>query len=154
YRMMCELLDVRAVSYPLDEAAGFLPDPDLIASLIGPRTRALLFNSPSNPLGVVHGPALTTRLLDLCEERGLWAISDECYDELVYDGEHVSAGRLASEAQRNLLIPVFSFSKVHAMTGWRVGYAVLPPAIAPTVVAAQEPLVSCVNTPAQHAALA
>lgn len=154
YRMMCDLLGVRAVGYPLEESRGFLPDPEQIDSLVGPRTRALLLNSPSNPLGVVHDPTLTTKLLELCHERGLWVISDECYDELVYEGEHVSAAAVASADQRDLVISIFSFSKVHAMTGWRVGYGVLPPAIAPTVVAAQEPLISCVNTPAQHAALA
>jgi aspartate aminotransferase len=154
YRMMCHLLGVEARAYAMDPARGYLPDPDEIASLIGPRTRALVLNSPSNPLGRVTPPELTERLLAVAERNDLWVISDECYDELAFDAKVTASRLLCSPAQAARTISLYSLSKVHAMTGWRVGYAVVPPAVAPHVANVQEPLVSCVNTPAQHAAIA
>jgi aspartate/methionine/tyrosine aminotransferase len=74
------------------------------------------------------------------------------YDEVVFDGAFVSAGSLAEPGDR--LVSVYSFSKVYAMTGWRVGYLVAPPDLARILTGMQEPIVSCVNTPAQMAALA
>jgi aspartate/methionine/tyrosine aminotransferase len=79
-------------------------------------------------------------------------VSDEVYDEVVFDGGFVSAGSSADPADR--LVSVYSFSKVYAMTGWRVGYLVAPPDLARLLTGMQEPIVSCVNTPAQMAALA
>jgi aspartate aminotransferase len=154
YRMMCELLGVTPDYYPLHERHGYTPDPQDLEARIGQRTRVLIVNNPSNPLGSVHDPDTTLAVLELAARRGVWLISDECYDELSFDGGFRSAGALATADQQRRLVSLFSFSKVHAMTGWRVGYAALPPALATVVQSAQEPLVSCVNAPAQHAALA
>src|SRR4028119_1603384 len=91
-------------------------------------------------------------LLDFARRRGLWFISDEVYDEVVFDDVFVSAGSVADPSDR--LVSVYSFSKVYAMTGWRVGYLVAPPDLTRILTGMQEPIVSCVNTPAQMAALA
>jgi aspartate aminotransferase len=91
-------------------------------------------------------------LLTFARCRGLWLISDEVYDEVVFDDVFVSAGSVAERGNR--LVSIYSFSKVYAMTGWRVGYLVAPPDLARILTGMQEPIISCVNTPAQMAALA
>jgi aspartate aminotransferase len=91
-------------------------------------------------------------LLAFARERGLWFVSDEVYDEVVFDDAFVSAGSVAEKGDR--LVSIYSFSKVYAMTGWRVGYLVAPPDLAKILTGMQEPIISCVNTPAQMAALA
>ena len=95
---------------------------------------------------------LVERLLAFARRRGLWFIYDEVYDEVVFDDVFVSAGSVADPGDR--LVSIYSFSKVYAMTGWRVGYLVAPPDLAKLLTGMQEPLISCVNTPAQMAALA
>ena len=115
------------------------------------RTRALLLNSPSNPLGVVLDSADLVALLDVAARYDLWVLSDECYDELTFDAPLVSTASLGHEAA---VITVYSFSKSYTMTGWRVGYAVVPRVLASHLAKVQEPLISCVNAVAQHAALA
>lgn len=138
--------------YPLVAEGGFLPRLEDLERLATPRTRAMLVNSPSNPLGTVVPRELMEGLLAFARRRGLWFVSDEVYDEVVFDGTFVSAGSLAGPDDR--LVSVYSFSKVYAMTGWRVGYLVAPPDLARLLTGMQEPIVSCVNTPAQMAALA
>ena len=117
-----------------------------------PRTRAILVNSPSNPLGTVLPRELAQTLLAFARRHGLWYIADEVYDEIAFDDTFVSVGSVADPEDR--LVSVYSFSKVYAMTGWRVGYLVAPPDLANLLTGMQEPIVSCVNTPAQMAALA
>lgn len=145
YVGMVTLLGARPVFYPL---TGGLPDPGGIAALVSPRTRVLVLNSPSNPVGSVIREELMTALTDLADGRGLWVLSDEVYEDMAFDGVPASAC-----AGQNV-VTVHSFSKSYAMTGWRVGYAVAPARLAPTIAKIQEPLISCVNTPAQMAALA
>jgi aspartate aminotransferase len=95
---------------------------------------------------------LAQTLLEFARKHGLWFIADEVYDELVFDDTFVSVGSVADPEDR--LVSVYSFSKVYAMTGWRVGYLVAPPDLATILTGMQEPIVSCVNTPTQMAALA
>jgi aspartate aminotransferase len=153
YRMMCELLGAEVVYYGFGDQPGHAPDPEALAALITPRTRALIVNSPSNPLGAVHPPQLLAELADLAAAHDLWVVSDECYDQLTFAGNCQSLAAVAPQHHQRI-VSLYSFSKVHAMTGWRVGYAAMPPVLAERVADAQEPLISCVNTPAQHAALA
>ena len=152
YRMIAHLLGARTLSYPLVAGGGFLPRLEDLERLVTPRTRAILVNSPSNPLGTVVPRGLMEGLLAFARGRGLWFISDEVYDEVVFDDVFVSAGSLAEQDDR--LVSIYSFSKVYAMTGWRVGYLVAPPDLATILTGMQEPIISCVNTPAQMAALA
>jgi aspartate aminotransferase len=119
YVGMVTLLGARPLFYPL--ADGFLPDPDAIARLAGPRTRVLLLNSPSNPVGAVIPEKMMTALTDVAGRHGLWVLSDEVYEDMAFDGVPASA----CAPERNV-ITVHSFSKTYAMTGWRVGYAVAP----------------------------
>jgi aspartate aminotransferase len=111
----------------------------------------LVVNSPSNPLGAVVPASLSAELVAFAERHGLWLVSDECYDEIAFDGTFASPLAVAPSPR---VIAAYSFSKVYAMTGWRVGYCVAPPEVAATLTRLQEPIVSCVNAPAQMAALA
>jgi aspartate aminotransferase len=152
YRMIAHLLGARVLPYPLVAEGGFLPRLEDLERLVTPRTRAILVNSPSNPLGTVVPSELLEGLLAFARRHNLWFISDEVYDEVVFDDNFVSAGSLADPGDR--LVSIYSFSKVYAMTGWRVGYLAAPPDLARVLTGMQEPIVSCVNTPAQMAALA
>jgi aspartate aminotransferase len=152
FRMIAHLLGARVLPYPLVSEGDFLPRLEDLERLVTPRTRAILVNTPSNPLGTVVPRELADTLLEFARRRDLWYISDEVYDEVVFDDAFVSAGAVADPGDR--LVSVYSFSKVYAMTGWRVGYLVAPPDLAKLLTGMQEPIVSCVNTPAQLAALA
>ena len=152
FRMIAHLLGARVLPYPLVSEGDFLPRLEDLERLVTPRTRAILVNTPSNPLGTVVPRELVDTLLEFARRRDLWYISDEVYDEIVFDDAFVSAGAVADASDR--LVSVYSFSKVYAMTGWRVGYLVAPPDLAKLLTGMQEPIVSCVNTPAQLAALA
>jgi aspartate aminotransferase len=151
FRMIAHLLGARVLLYPLVAEGGFLPRLEDLERLVTPRTRAILINSPSNPLGTVFPRELVETLLAFARRRGLWFISDEVYDEIVFDDVFVSAGSVADPSDR--LVSIYSFSKVYAMTGWRVGYLVAPSDMAKLLTGMQEPIISCVNTPAQMAAL-
>jgi len=111
----------------------------------------LLLNSPSNPLGSVIDRDRMTALLEFAAQHDLWVLSDECYDEITFDDTAVSAAALDRDGR---VATVFSFSKTYAMTGWRLGYVAAPPAVADILTTVQEPLISCLNTPTQYAALA
>lgn len=87
-----------------------------------PKTRAIYYNTPQNPSGLVFARAEAEEVAAFAIERDLVVIADEAYEDLVYDGEHVSIASLPGMAERT--ITCFTFSKTYAMTGWRAGYAV------------------------------
>ena len=148
---MVRMLGGTPVFYPLLASDGYLPDPERLAGLIGERTSILFINTPSNPTGAVFPAALMRDLVTLCDRHDLWLLSDEVYDELVLDEQasHTSAARYDTSDR---VITVYSFSKVYAMTGWRVGYAVAPLPVADMLRKLQEPQVSCPSTISQKAA--
>ena len=141
----------RVVNYALVPERGFIPDVAELERLITPRTRALLVNFPSNPLGAMLPASLAEDLVRFADEHDLWLISDECYDQITFGAEHVSPARFDEQGR---VLSCFSFSKTYAMTGMRVGYVHAPDAAAGVIATLQEPVVACVNAPAQHAALA
>ncbi|PWB33931.1 arginine--pyruvate aminotransferase AruH [Pseudomonas sp. SDI] len=107
---------------------GFRLDPQALAALITPRTRALLVNSPNNPTGASLPRATWMCLAQLCQAHDLWLLADEVYSELLYDGQHVHPASLPGMAGR--CVTLNSLSKSHAMAGWRVGWVIGPPALA------------------------
>lgn len=152
FAMAVQLLQATPVRYSLTQPHGFLPDVFDLESLVTPRTRALIVNSPSNPIGSVLTPELAEALVRFADRHDLWLISDECYDAITFDAPHVSP---ACWDREDRVLSCFSFSKTYAMTGMRVGYLVAPePKTAAIAAKMQEPLLSCVNAPAQYAALA
>lgn len=114
------------VPYPLDPENEWLPDVTQLEKLITPRTRLLLVNSPNNPTGVVIPSQLMHDLLTFARRYDLYLLSDECYDEIIFEGRHVSPASMLSreEFESGRCICIYSFSKTYAMTGWRLGYIV------------------------------
>jgi aspartate aminotransferase len=153
YAAMTHVLGARAVGYPAGQAAGWSVQPSALEAMIGPRTRAILVNSPSNPTGAVESAEQLSGVLEVARRHDLWVISDEAYDEILLDSDdrHTS---LASLGGADRVVSVFSFSKTYAMTGWRVGYVVGPAGFIRQLSLHQEPVVSCASTVSQHAALA
>lgn len=109
------------VPCPLHESLGWRYDLDELASKISPRTRAIYINSPGNPTGGVLTRQDVEHIAELCRRHGLWLISDEAYEDVIYDGaEHVSPASLPGMYERTILL--YTFSKSFAMTGLRLGY--------------------------------
>ena len=151
YAMAVQLLQAVPVRYPLRPENGFRPDVGELGGLVTERTRLIVVNTPSNPLGTVLPAGDVEALVRFAERHDLWLVSDECYDALTYEQEHVSPGRFDRDGR---VLSAFSFSKTYAMTGLRVGYLVTSEAVARESAKLQEPMVACVNAPAQAAALA
>ncbi len=151
FRMIAGLLHAPERFYPLRPDQGFLPAVEDLERLCGPRTRAVLVNSPSNPLGTIVPADRLRAVLAFAEERDLWVISDECYDQVTFDDSFASAGSLGLPGR---VLSCYTFSKTYAMTGWRIGYLAGPPEAAALGNKIQQALALCVNAPGQMAALA
>ena len=109
------------VPCPLHERLGWRYDLDELESKITPKTRAIYINSPNNPTGGVLTRADIQRIADIVKEHDLWLLSDEAYEDVVFDdGEHVSPASLPGMYERT--ISFYTFSKTYAMTGLRLGY--------------------------------
>jgi aspartate/methionine/tyrosine aminotransferase len=151
YRLMLAALDARAVPYPCPPALGFLPDLDRLEALVTPRTKLLIVNSPNNPSGRVYPPALLRSLGEVAARHGLWIVSDECYDQIVFDRIAVAPG-MVHHADPERVISCFTFSKSYAMTGWRLGYATGPAPAVDSMIKAIEGSASGTTTMVQKAA--
>jgi len=111
------------VGYRLDEAIGWRPDFADLEAKITPRTRVLYVNSPNNPTGGVLARGDIERLAAIARDRNLWVISDEAYEDVVFEGEQISIASLPGMYRRT--IPFYTFSKSYAMTGLRLGYVAI-----------------------------
>lgn len=151
FTMNAHLLQATPVPYALRPEHGFQPDLDELERLITPRTRALIVNSPSNPLGSTFDVDTLRGLVALARRHDLWIISDEVYERLTWARPHVSVATLDVDDR---VLTVFSTSKTYAMTGARVGWLLTPPGLRPTMLRLQESIVSCLDEPSQRAALA
>lgn len=151
FTMGARLLGAVPVPYSLTPDRAFLPSIDELERLVSDRTRVIIVNSPSNPLGVVFGESVLRELLDFARRHDLWVVSDEVYEAFSWGEPHESIARFDSDGR---VFSVFSLSKTYAMTGARVGYMVTPPGLAATLRTVQETTVSCVAEPEQHAAVA
>ncbi|MGC9771668.1 aspartate aminotransferase [Fervidobacterium changbaicum] len=129
----------------------FVPTKDEILNNITDRTKVILVNSPNNPTGGIYDRETLETIAKIANERNVFVVSDEVYDDLVYDGTHISMYGLVKD---ELLIYVNAFSKSHAMTGWRVGYtATKNKEIKKRISKIQSHVSSNINTPAQYAAI-
>jgi aspartate aminotransferase/aminotransferase len=133
----------------LETYPDFQPDPERVAAAITPRTKAILLCSPGNPTGVVTQPERVRALAKLADQRGVLLISDEIYSTFVYDDSFTSPAQFAD----NVLI-CSSFSKTHAMPGWRLGYAYGPAHLIQAMIAIQQSTFVCAPSMAQVAGVA
>jgi aspartate aminotransferase/aminotransferase len=150
YAMMADLLGAEAVRYPLSRATDYEPDLERLASLAAMGgVKVVIVNSPGNPTGGVWRRDTVQRVVEIARAADVYVLSDEVYEEIVFDGEHVSPA-VYDDAGR--VITVSGVSKAYAMTGWRIGWLVAEPQLATLVAKVQEPVVACAAAVAQKAA--
>ncbi|WP_424986654.1 pyridoxal phosphate-dependent aminotransferase [Microbulbifer sp. S227A] len=154
YRSMIEFTGARPIPVPIREENGFGFSAEELLSLVTPDTRLIIVNSPANPCGGVTPKAEVDALVaGLADRPDIAIMSDEIYDQMLYDGEeHVSL--LSYPEIRDRLILLNGWSKTYAMTGWRLGYSVWPDDLYEKARKLAVNAWSCVNAPAQYAALA
>ncbi|AJT40550.1 pyridoxal phosphate-dependent aminotransferase [Psychromicrobium lacuslunae] len=151
FAMTSRLLHAVPIGYPLRDEHAFQPQVADIEALITPRTKVLLLNSPSNPLGAVLSAELTEELVALARKHNLWVVSDECYEAFTFDLPHVSPVQFDTDGR---VLLCWTASKTYGLTGIRIGALLTPPGMQVAVSNAVESSFSCVSTPAQYAALA
>jgi len=153
YRSMIEFTGARPIPIPIREENAFAFSAEETLSLITPETRLIILNSPANPCGGVTPRAEIDKLVaGLAAHPDVAILSDEIYDQMLYDGEeHVSL--LTYAEIRDRLILLNGWSKTYAMTGWRLGYSIWPKPLYDNARKLAVNAWSCVNAPAQFAAL-
>ena len=149
YRLMLAWAHGTLVRYACPPGNQFLPDPKQVESLISPRTKLMIVNSPCNPTGAVFPRKLLEELVEVAVRHNIYLLSDECYDEVILEGEHLSPGSFCTDGR---VISAFTFSKTYAMTGWRVGYVVANDTISDSITKILESNSSCIPTVCQKAA--
>ena len=149
YRLMLAWAHGTLVCYACPPGNQFLPDPKQVESLISPRTKLMIVNSPCNPTGAVFPRELLEQLVEVAVRHNIYLLSDECYDEVILEGEHLSPASFCTDGR---VISAFTFSKTYAMTGWRVGYVVANDTISDSITKILESNSSCIPTVCQKAA--
>jgi N-succinyldiaminopimelate aminotransferase len=132
------------------EAPDWTFEPKKLERAATKKTRAILLNTPHNPTGKVFSREELEFLAALCRERDLVCITDEVYEHLVYEGEHLPIAKLPEMRERTITIS--SFGKTFSLTGWKVGWAAGPPALQEAVRAAHQFITFATATPLQHGA--
>ncbi len=129
----------------------FAVDADALRAVMSPRTRAILVNTPHNPTGHVFSRAELELIAQLCREHDVIAITDEVYERLVFEGEHIRLATL--DGMRERTVTLSSLGKTFSLTGWKVGWAIAPPPLTEAVRAAHQFITFATATPLQHGAV-
>ena len=150
YEPAIELNGARAVHVPLDLAADFAADWQRVKDAMTPATRMIIVNTPHNPCGAVFSAADLDALAALTRDTGVFVLSDEVYEHIVFDSAaHQSVLRHAELAERSFVVS--SFGKTYHCTGWKVGYCIAPPALSAEFRKVHQYLTFCTFSPAQWA---
>ena len=152
YYEIVALARATAVPVPGDDGLSLKVTPDALRRAATTRTRGLILNSPCNPTGAVYSRAELKAIAELAAERGWWVISDEIYRRIAYNGDAPSMIEAAGDNER--IIIVDGVAKAFAMTGWRIGWAIAPKAVAKAMTALQSHTTSNASSVSQHAAVA
>ncbi|MEM2691594.1 MAG: pyridoxal phosphate-dependent aminotransferase [Candidatus Bathyarchaeia archaeon] len=153
YAAQTVLAGGKPVYYPLKEKNNFHAEANDIAKRITPKTKAIIINSPSNPTGAVLREKELKSIADIVLEHDLYVISDEAYENILYDGvNHVSIASLPEMKERT--VSIFTFSKTYAMTGWRIGFVVAPEEVTEVMLELQEHVLVHPSSISQMAAIA
>jgi len=147
HHMALDILGIRAVRVPTDDM--FMPVPENIERSIGGRTRAIVLVSPNNPTGMTYPKKLVEDVLDICIDREIWLISDETYEGFNFDAPHFSPGSGGEDVP---VISLFSLSKSHSLSGWRIGYMSYPPELHEGMLKVQDTTVICPSRISQKVA--
>src|SRR6058998_1041935 len=152
YAPMVTLAGAKPVPIRAADEDGFVPSAETVADAVTPRTRLIVLNSPSNPAGSVYTRAQMRGLADLAADHDLTIVSDEIYEKILYEGEHVSPASLDGMFDRT--VTVHGFSKTYSMTGWRLGWLVAPSPLFKEISKVQEHTITCATAFAQKAGVA
>ena len=154
YPEMIRLAQGEVVDLPTTVASGFRVTVEQLDEAVTPKTKALLFVSPSNPTGAVYPPEEVEAIARWAVDRGIWIVTDEIYEHLVYgDAKFSSMPVLVPEIAERCIV-VNGVAKTYAMTGWRVGWTIAPVDVATSITNLQSHMTSNVSNVAQAAALA
>ncbi|MFN2184838.1 MAG: aminotransferase class I/II-fold pyridoxal phosphate-dependent enzyme, partial [Anaerolineae bacterium] len=151
YEAAIGLVGAKPVPVSLVEEKDFDLDLAAFDAALSPRTRLILLNSPSNPTGAVHSARTLCHVAKAARHHDLWVLSDEIYTRLVYEGEAPSIASLPGMADRTIIAD--GFSKTYAMTGWRLGFGVMPQPLAEKIDLLLTHSVGCSATFTQYAGL-
>jgi aspartate aminotransferase len=149
YESMARYVGGRAIPCPIRQENGFRLDPDELAALVTKRTKLVILNSPANPTGGVSTREDLERIAAMARQYDFTILADEIYGRILYEGEHVSIASLADMADRTIVLD--GFSKTYAMTGWRLGYAIVPEPLVTPFTRLIVNSVSCTNAATQWA---
>jgi aspartate/methionine/tyrosine aminotransferase len=149
YESMASYVGGKAVPCPIRQENGFRLDPDELASLVTPRTKLVILNSPANPTGGVSTREDLERIAAVAREYDFTILADEIYGRILYEGQHVSIASLPDMVDRTIVLD--GFSKTYAMTGWRLGYAIVPEKLVTPFSRLIVNSVSCTNAATQWA---
>ncbi|MCP4629508.1 MAG: aminotransferase class I/II-fold pyridoxal phosphate-dependent enzyme [bacterium] len=149
YSMALRLLGGKTVSYPLKKTSRFALDTEEIRTRITPQTKLIVINSPSNPTGAVISEVDLINVVEIAKTHGLYLLSDEAYDHVIFDGKHISPLKYDDAG---CAISIYSCSKTYSMTGWRVGFTVSTAENATIITKLQEAFVACAASISQKAA--
>ena len=152
YASCAGYLRANIVPLALHDANEFRIDLDELAAKVSSKTKVLVLNSPQNPTGGVLTRSDMETIAELAQRHDFLILSDEIYSRNVYDGEFVSIASIPGMRDRTIIID--GFSKSHAMTGWRLGYGVMPEPIARAVTLVNNNTFACAGTFVQHAGIA
>jgi aspartate/methionine/tyrosine aminotransferase len=152
YESVIRFVGAKPVPIPLREERDFSLDVDELRALVNQRTRLIIINSPQNPTGGILPPADLEAIAAIAVQHGIPVLTDEVYSRMLYDDEFHSIA--ACEGMQDLAIILDGFSKTYAMTGWRLGYGVMPVALATHVTRLMTNSNSCTASFSQRAALA
>jgi aspartate/methionine/tyrosine aminotransferase len=149
YESMVSYVGGTAVPCPIRQENSFRLDPKELASLVTKRTRLVIINSPANPTGGVSTREDLEQIAAVAREHDLVVLADEIYGRILYEGEHVSIASLPGMVDRTIVLD--GFSKTYAMTGWRLGYAIVPERLVTPFSRLLVNSVSCTNAATQWA---
>jgi aspartate aminotransferase len=152
YFQIINFSGAKAVSVRTTQDNNFRMLPEDIAESITPKTKLIMLNSPENPTGCVATKEDIKGIADLAKDHDLYVLSDEIYEKIIYDGEHVSIASMDDMFERTITLN--GFSKAYAMTGWRLGWMVAPENVIKEVIKIQQHSISCAVSFAQMGGLA
>lgn len=151
YESMANYLKAKNVPIPLVEERGFTLDMDEFESKLSDKTKLVILNSPQNPTGGVVPRADIERLARLLRDRDVILLSDEIYSRIIYEGEHVSPASFPGMLDKTIILD--GFSKTYSMTGWRMGYGVMPEFLVKATISLMGNSNSCTATFTQIAGI-
>jgi aspartate/methionine/tyrosine aminotransferase len=151
YESVIEFVGAKAVPIKLEESKEFCFDPAALEKLVTPRTKMMIINSPQNPTGGVLCKEDLEAIAEIAKKHNIWVLSDEVYKRIIYEGDHQSIAALPGMREHTIVLD--GYSKTYAMTGWRLGYGIMPEDLAARLTQLQINATSCTCTFTQVAGI-